>query len=255
MEQLKDFRLTSTPRIVWIVCISLLVARIVLSAYEFLHPAVRQRAVAWIDAKQFYGFPIPAKQAGAPEAPLPNTGGAGQSVGNDLAVSGSGVSGSNGQAMDGSPASEFILSSDNENGGDSAHGRGDSRAPSAGPSNAQSPSANAKPAISKRRIYEFYASWCSPCERLERDVMTNSEIRTYIEGNFCPIRVVDRQREDGHNNKLVSELQKRYRVFAFPTLVATKEDGEALGSLVGNSSSLAVYRFLSRVKNDEGSAK
>lgn len=165
MEQLKDFRLTSTPRIVWIVCLSLLVLRIALSVYEFAHPAARQPSVAWIDAAN----------------PEPNK------------------------------------------------------------------------AKKKRRLYEFYAAWCNPCERLERDVMTNAEIREYIEGNFCPIRVVDRQREDGHNDKLVSDLQKRYRVFAFPTIVATKEDGEALGSLVGNSSSLAVYRFLSRVNNDDGS--
>jgi thioredoxin-related protein len=240
MEQLKDFRLTSTPRIVWIVCICLLVARIALSAYEFAHPAAKQRSVAWIDANLFYGFPVPAKQSGAHDALLPNTGGAGASGANDQAVSRAGVSGNNDQAIS-----------------EKDHGRGASRAPGPEPSNAHSASENAsaKPANHKRRIYEFYASWCSPCERLERDVMTNSEIRTYIEGNFCPIRVVDRQREDGHNNKLVSELQKRYRVFAFPTLVATKEDGEALGSLVGNSSSLAVYRFLSRVKNDEGSAK
>ncbi|MBX9690514.1 MAG: thioredoxin family protein [Candidatus Obscuribacterales bacterium] len=102
----------------------------------------------------------------------------------------------------------------------------------------------------KLRLYEFYADWCSPCQRLERDVMSNDEIRDTIESNFQAIRVVDKQREEGKNPKWMQELQKKYRVFAFPTLVAVAPDGEAIGSLVGNSSSLSVYRFLSRTIND-----
>ncbi len=102
----------------------------------------------------------------------------------------------------------------------------------------------------KLRLYEFYADWCTPCQRLERDVMTNQEIRQLIETNFQPLRVTDRQREDGRNEQAVTDLQKRYRVFAFPTLVCVGKDGEAVGTLVGNSSSLAVYRFLTRVMND-----
>lgn len=98
-------------------------------------------------------------------------------------------------------------------------------------------------------LYEFYADWCSPAERLERDVMTNDEIRSTIEKNFVCIRVTDRLKENGKNNKLVADLQKRYRVFAFPTLVAVTADGESKGTLVGNSSSMAVYRFVSRITN------
>jgi thiol:disulfide interchange protein len=110
-----------------------------------------------------------------------------------------------------------------------------------------------QPAAADRKkivLYEFYADWCNPCQRLERDTMTNDEVRRCIEKNFVPLRVIDRQREDGKNSQLVSELLKKYRVFAFPTLVAVGADGEPLQMLVGNSTSLAVYRFLSRVLND-----
>lgn len=166
MEQIKDFRLTSTPKILIIGCALLLLSRVGLSILEFIHPAERARSVAWTDALKY------------------------------------------------------------------------------------APAANDE---KKLRLYEFYADWCSPCQRLERDVMSNSEIRDTIEQNFVALRVIDRQREDGKNDKAVAQLQKKYRVFAFPTLVVAGPDGEAIGLLVGNSSSLAVYRFLSRVLNDQRS--
>lgn len=102
----------------------------------------------------------------------------------------------------------------------------------------------------KLRLVEFYADWCTPCQRMERDVLTNDEIRTAIEKNFIALRVTDRQREDGKNAPLTAELLKKYRIFAFPTLVAVDTDGEAVQMLVGNSSSLSVYRFISRVLSD-----
>jgi thiol:disulfide interchange protein len=98
-------------------------------------------------------------------------------------------------------------------------------------------------------LYEFYADWCSPCTRLEQDVMTNDEIRSTIEKNFVSIRVTDRLKEDGKNDRLVADLQRRYRIFAFPTVVAVGADGESKGTLVGNSSSMAVYRFLTKIIN------
>lgn len=167
MEQIKDFRLTATPPVLLIVCLVLLLGRVGLSVFEWVHPAERGRPLAWSD----------------------------------------------------------IASTD--------------------------PSLVAEATDKKKlKLYEFYAEWCSPCQRMERDVMTNDEIRGVIEKNFVPLRVTDRLREDGKNSKLVSELQKKYRIFAFPTMVAVAPDGEAIGLLVGNSSSLAVYRFLSRSMND-----
>ena len=166
MEPTKDFRLSSTPKILIVSCALLLLARVGLSIVDFVHPPDRGRSVAWTDALQYKPAP------------------------------------------------------------------GDEK---------------------KLRLYEFYADWCSPCQRLERDVMSNAEIRDTIENNFVTLRVIDRQREDGKNDRAVAALQKKYRIFAFPTIVAVGPDGEAIGLLVGNSSSLAVYRFVSRVLHDQRS--
>jgi hypothetical protein len=43
-----------------------------------------------------------------------------------------------------------------------------------------------------------------------------------------PVRVTDRAREDGRNPPLVDQLQRRFGVQAFPTLVVVAEQGEPI---------------------------
>ncbi len=162
MEQINDFRLTSTPPVLLITCAVMIALRIGLSIFEWQNPPEKGRSVQWNNADGFV----------------------------------------------------------------------------------------AKAEDKRIKLYEFYAAWCDPCKRLDRDVMTNDEIRNKMETEFVNLRVIDRQKEDGKNNKFVADLEKKYRIFAFPTIVAVGADDEPIGLLVGNSSSLAVYRFLSRVEND-----
>lgn len=98
----------------------------------------------------------------------------------------------------------------------------------------------------KLLLCEFYADWSDPCKRMEETSLRNSQIRDVIDRNFVPVRITDRQKETGKNPRLVSDLQKKFRVFAFPTLVIIGSDGEPVASLIGNCSSLTTYRFLSR---------
>jgi thiol:disulfide interchange protein len=104
----------------------------------------------------------------------------------------------------------------------------------------------------KLMLYEFYADWCGPCKRMESSALTNNQVRELVTSQFIPIRITDRIREDGHNPDSVTALQKKYRVFAFPTLVVVDPSGEAVGSLVGSCSSLTTYRFLSRSLHAKG---
>jgi thiol:disulfide interchange protein len=98
----------------------------------------------------------------------------------------------------------------------------------------------------KRVIYEFYADWSDPCKRMEATALSNKQISSMIEQNFVPIRVTDQMHEKGKNPQWLADLQKKYRVFALPTLVVVDDKGEQVASLIGSCSSLSTYRFLSR---------
>lgn len=95
-------------------------------------------------------------------------------------------------------------------------------------------------------LYEFYAEWCDPARRMETTTLSNNDLRTLIEARFVPVRITDVAREKGRNPQIITDLQKRYRIFAFPTLVIAHPNGDAASTLVGSCNSLTTYRFLSR---------
>lgn len=101
-------------------------------------------------------------------------------------------------------------------------------------------------AQNKYVLYEFYAPWSDPCKKMESTSLTNAQVNELIDRHFMPFRVTDRLKQLGKNPRLVTELQKKFRIFAFPTLVIVDEHGETAATLVGNCSSLTTYRFLSR---------
>lgn len=80
----------------------------------------------------------------------------------------------------------------------------------------------------KRILYEFSAAWCGPCKIMEREVFNNPRLAARINNELVPVRVVDRQQEDGSNSDVVETLQRTYQVRAFPTVVIAEVDGAAL---------------------------
>jgi thiol:disulfide interchange protein len=78
----------------------------------------------------------------------------------------------------------------------------------------------------KAVLFDFTADWCRPCHMLDAEVFRNPAIAKDINERFIPIRVVDRRREEGRNAPAVDQLQQRFGVRGFPTVVFADANGE-----------------------------
>jgi thiol:disulfide interchange protein len=97
-------------------------------------------------------------------------------------------------------------------------------------------------------LYEFSAEWCGPCHLLEREVFMDRALAAKINDRYIAVQVVDRQREDGHNEPAVQELMDRYNVNAFPTVVIAAADGKPRDKGVGYEGRDQFAAFIDRVR-------
>lgn len=88
-------------------------------------------------------------------------------------------------------------------------------------------------AENKPILYDFTAAWCGPCRGLEEEVFNDPKLAERINEKFIPVRVTDRLREDGANSAPVQELQQRYTVRGFPTVVVADAGGTQQGRMEG----------------------
>lgn len=82
-------------------------------------------------------------------------------------------------------------------------------------------------------MYDFTAAWCGPCHRLDDEVFANPQLAARINEQFVPVRVVDRRREDGTNTPPVQQLQSKFGVRGFPTIVIADAGGRLKDKVVG----------------------
>ena len=101
-------------------------------------------------------------------------------------------------------------------------------------------------AVSERKplLYDFTAAWCQPCHLLDTEGWGDASVASLVNGSFLPARVVDREREDGKNPAAIAELQRRYSVRAFPTLIVADADGREIGRFEGYGGKEKLVRFL-----------
>lgn len=92
-------------------------------------------------------------------------------------------------------------------------------------------------------LYDFTAAWCAPCKMVDRD-WEDPALADQVNAAFIPTRVVDRAREDGSNPPDVSELQRRFEIVGFPTIVAAYPDGRLIAKTDGYRGKDAMAQFL-----------
>jgi len=85
----------------------------------------------------------------------------------------------------------------------------------------------------KIRMFDFSAAWCGPCRILEREVFADPELSSMLNGSLIPVKIMDRQREDGRNSPAVAQLQEQYGVQGFPTLVFADPSGAMIDRVDG----------------------
>ena len=107
--------------------------------------------------------------------------------------------------------------------------------------------------LGKPLLYDFTAAWCAPCKLLDRD-WENGDVAERVNSSFVPVRVVDRMREDGRNSPEIAELQRRYEVSAFPTLVVAAPDGRLIAKHEGYRNTEALKSFLAEAAGPAGAA-
>jgi thiol:disulfide interchange protein len=97
-------------------------------------------------------------------------------------------------------------------------------------------------------LYEFSAEWCGPCHLLEREVFMDAVLAAKINDRYIAVKVIDRQREEGHNEPAVQQIMDRYGVNAFPTVVIAASDGKPRDRVLGYQGRDKFAAFIDRVR-------
>lgn len=88
-------------------------------------------------------------------------------------------------------------------------------------------------ATGKPVLIDFTAEWCQPCHVLDAEVFQNEQLAKKINERFVAVRVTDRQQEEGSNTPRVAQLQERFAVKGFPTVVIAGADLVELARMEG----------------------
>ena len=78
----------------------------------------------------------------------------------------------------------------------------------------------------KPLFVDFYAVWCGPCKKMEKQIFTQPEVGEYFNKHFVAVQLDAEKPEN-------VDVAKTYKVEAFPTLGIFDGEGKALSINVG----------------------
>ncbi len=96
-------------------------------------------------------------------------------------------------------------------------------------------------------LYAFTAHWCGYCKRMRENVFENTQDASKINESYVPVAVWDAKQEQGQNPPEVADLQAKYHVTGFPTLVVQYPDNGPATQMTGFVSEAAVMNFINRI--------
>lgn len=71
---------------------------------------------------------------------------------------------------------------------------------------------------------DFFTTWCGPCKKLDTTTWVDEKVVAWLGENTIPLKI---------DAEIETELAKKYRVRAYPTMVFIDPDGKQRGRLVG----------------------
>lgn len=78
----------------------------------------------------------------------------------------------------------------------------------------------------KSLFVDFYAVWCGPCKRMEKNVFTQKVVGDYFNERFINLQLDAEKPEN-------SEVVEKFKVDAFPTLGFFDNEGKAISIVIG----------------------
>lgn len=105
----------------------------------------------------------------------------------------------------------------------------------------------------KHALIDFYATWCTYCKKMEREVFTDPRVRQVLNQYFVPIRLTEKsQSKVLYQGRWTTEAKvlDAYDIEGFPSLLFLDSAGKRIHLLPGYLEADDMYAMLSFIGTD-----